>query len=237
MRKFSLYLVSMILLISVACQRKSSKIPENLPSGMHAATVIEAKQAANYSYFMVFEDNNKFWMATSILDAKAGDVIYYTKAFEMKDFKSKELNKTFPSIMFVEDASLSPEPPKQVSPGKANPSKVNDLQISKAPGGITIGELYKNLESYSGKQVSIRGMIVKYNRNIMKKNWAHIQDGTSSDKGYDLTVTTADSLAEGKIAIFTGTIELNKDFGYGYVYDVIMQDAKTTEVEDPNAGI
>lgn len=237
MRKISFYFLSLILLIGAGCQRKAADQQVELPAGMHAATILEVKQASSYSYFQVFEENRKFWMATTILDAKEGDIIYYTDAFEMKDFKSKELNKTFESIMFVNDASLTFEKPQAKSPGAVNPNQVNDLEFAKAPGGMNMEEIYKNKENLDGKVVSIRGMIVKYNRNIMKKNWAHIQDGTSFDGHYDLTITTNDTLAEGNIVVFTGTIHLNKDFGHGYAYDIIMEDAKASEVEDPSAGI
>ncbi len=237
MRKLSFYLFTLIIVIGFGCQRKAKEAAQQLPAGMHAATVVKVEQTSQYTYFEVFENDHKFWMATNKLEAKEGDVIYYTQAFEMKDFKSKELKRTFPSIMFINDASLTYEKPQPKSPGKLNPNKIEDLQMAKAPGGITIGELYSNKDKYSGKEVAIRGMIVKYNRNIMGKNWAHIQDGTGTDETFDLTVTTVDSLTEGKIAVFKGKIVLDKDFGYGYKYDVLMEDAKTSEVEDPSADL
>lgn len=237
MRKISFIILSLFIVVITSCQRKSADQQIELPAGMHAVTILEVKQASNYSYFHVFEENRKFWMATTILDAKEGDVIYYTDAFEMKDFKSKELNKTFESIMFVNDASLTFEKPEVKSPGAVNPQHVGNLELAKAEGGMTMEEIYKNKENLDGKVVSIRGIIVKYNRNIMKKNWAHIQDGTSFDGHYDLTITTNDTLAEGNIAVFTGTIHLNKDFGHGYAYDIIMEDAKASDVEDTSAGI
>lgn len=229
MRRVSLYLLVITLFTVIACQRKTAEI-KDLPEGMHAATVLEVIQGSAYSYFHVFENNNKFWMATNVLDAKEGDLIYYTSAFEMKEFKSKEINKTFESIMFVEDAALTYEKKAPVSPGKLNPGQVTDVTIEKAAGGITIEELYKDKKNFDGKEVIIRGIVVKYNRNIMGKNWAHIQDGTKFNEGYDLTVTTSDTLAQGQIATFKGVITLDKDFGHGYAYDVIMQDAKSSDV-------
>lgn len=237
MQKFVLYFFSLILIIGSSCQRKAKDEEQKLPEGMHAATVIDVKQTSQYTYFQVFENDQKFWMATNKLDAKEGDIIYYTQAFEMKDFKSRELKRTFESIMFINDASLTFEKPQPQSPGKLNPNEIKDIELAKAPNGITIKELYSDKQKYNGKEVAIRGMIVKYNRNIMGKNWAHIQDGTKHNESFDLTVTTNDSLTEGKIAVFKGKITLEKDFGYGYKYDVLMEDAKSSEVEDPSAGI
>jgi len=60
----------------------------------------------------------------------------------------------------------------------------------------------------------------------MNKNWVHIQDGSSYDGLFDLTITTLDRANVGEVAVFEGVITLNKDFGAGYKYDVIMEDAK-----------
>jgi hypothetical protein len=235
MRNFLSLLLLVTMLVAIGCKQKNTDANSDLAPGMHTATVIEVKQTASYTYFQVFENDQKFWMATSSLDAKEGDVVYYTRAFEMKDFKSKELNKTFESIYFVEDASTEPIKVKQAtSPGKINPSQVADLQVTKATDGITLEELFQDKKKYNGKEVTIRGLVVKYNFNIMGKNWAHIQDGTSSENNYDLTVTTNDTLAQGIVGTFKGVIVLDKDFGAGYKYDVLMEDAKVSETENYN---
>jgi len=75
--------------------------------------------------------------------------------------------------------------------------------------------------------VKVRGKIVKVARNIMGKNWIHIQDGTgSADKGnFDLTVTTKASPQPGEVVTVTGKLTKEKDFGFGYHYAVIIEDA------------
>jgi hypothetical protein len=74
--------------------------------------------------------------------------------------------------------------------------------------------------------VKIRGEVVKFSPHIMNRNWVHVQDGTRDGNDYDLTVTTHDSIPEGGIGLFEGVISLDVDFGAGYKYDVIMQDAR-----------
>ena len=60
----------------------------------------------------------------------------------------------------------------------------------------------------------------------MGKNWFHLQDGSEvSGKKSDLTVTSADAIQMGEQAVFEGKIVLNKDFGAGYKYEIIMEDA------------
>jgi hypothetical protein len=72
----------------------------------------------------------------------------------------------------------------------------------------------------------MKGQVVKVNDEVMGKNWVHIQDGTKDGDHFDLTITTLDKVAIDDIVTFEGTITLNKDFGYGYAYEVIMEDAK-----------
>ena len=59
----------------------------------------------------------------------------------------------------------------------------------------------------------------------MNKNWIHIQDGTDFSGKFDLTVTSDKEVSVGDIVTLEGKIALNKDLGYGYFFDVIMEDA------------
>jgi hypothetical protein len=163
-------------------------------------------------------------------------VLYYTRAAEMKNFASRELGRTFPSVFFVDDPSDTPPviaqgPANQNRPAGRLPIKRKEnVSVETPKGGISVSELYKNPSGYSGKTVKIRGVVVKYNKEIMKKNWVHIQDGTEYSGQYDLTVTTIDSVEVGNTVTFTGIIFLNKDFGAGYKYDVIMEEAKVSDI-------
>ena len=60
----------------------------------------------------------------------------------------------------------------------------------------------------------------------MNKNWIHIQDGTDNSGKFDLTVTTDIEVKVGDTITLEGAIALDKDFGFGYKYEVIMEDAK-----------
>jgi hypothetical protein len=223
-----------ILFSMTACnQDKKNAVAGDLPPGTHAVSVIEVIQTSNYTYLQVFENNQKFWIAIARQEAKTGDVIYFTNAMEMNDFKSKELNRIFPSILFVNDPSTTPPTEKTMgqSPGKITAQRLPEISVEPLKDGITISELFKNKSNYAEKKVKIRGVVVKYNQNIMGKNWAHIQDGTESGSSYDLTVTTMDALEEGSVVTFEGVIRLDKDFGAGYTYDVIMEEAKVIEVK------
>jgi hypothetical protein len=231
-------LVLGVFFIVTTCYRSGEKKNARvLPPGTHGVVIADIIQTSNYTYLQVDENNNKFWIAVMRVDAKKGDSVYYSKAYEMKDFVSKELNRTFPSVFFVEDAtnklpSAAPASPAQLTPGKPNIVKWNEISVQTPKGGITIADLYKGKDSYAGKSVIIRGVVVKYNPQVMNKNWVHIQDATEFSGKFDLTVTTLDSLVVGKTATFTGIIAVNKDFGSGYSYEIIMEQAKASNITD-----
>jgi hypothetical protein len=207
-----------------------------LPAGTHGAVVKEVLQTGDYTYLNVDEDGKTFWMAISSAETKPGDSVYFTRSMEMKDFKSRELNRTFASILFVDDPSPTlrkPEPPanRQMTPQKVAVKKWSEVSVTVPKGGITLEQLYKSPGNYAGKPAIIRGVVTRFNSQIMNKNWAHIQDGTEFGGKFDLTVTTRDSLVVGQQATFTGTISMGKDFGAGYFYEVIMEEAKISDVK------
>lgn len=81
-------------------------------------------------------------------------------------------------------------------------------------------------DKYDGKVITVTGECVKVNNGIMGRNWVHIQDGSKENgKSIDLTVTTLQNIPVGSQVALKGKIVLNKDFGAGYRYDVIMEDA------------
>jgi hypothetical protein len=230
-------LVLGVFFIFTTCYRSGEKNKAKaLPPGMHGVSVIEVIQTSNYSYLQVEENNNKFWIAVVKADTKPGDSVYYSNAYEMKDFVSKELNRTFPTVFFVQDPSsqLAPPPaamPQEMTAKKAEIKKWSEVSVTTPKGGMTIADLYKNPGNFAGKSVIIRGVVTKFNSQIMNKNWVHIQDGTDFSDKFDLTVTTLDSVVVGTQATFKGTIAVNKDFGAGYSYEVIMEGAKASDIK------
>jgi hypothetical protein len=104
-----------------------------------------------------------------------------------------------------------------------------DIKIEPAEGCITVGDLFSKKKDYSGKTVKIKGKVTKVNPAIMGKNWIHIQDGTGFEEQYDLTVTSEVIPEVGSIVIIEGKIALDKDFGYGYAYPIIMEEGKVIQ--------
>jgi hypothetical protein len=201
---------------------------EPLTEGIHKVEVIETMDASSYTYMRVEEGKSDYWIAVPQIPASKGDVFYYTKALEMNNFTSSSLDRTFEKILFVEDLSKSPSnenplsgamnPHAQISTGKKN------IKVDHLSDGQTIEQIYENRAALSGKQIKLKGVVTKYNSGIMDRNWIHIQDGTGSDF-YDLLVTSTDETEEGKTVVITGTVTLNRDFGNGYAYELIIENA------------
>ncbi len=104
-----------------------------------------------------------------------------------------------------------------------------DIKISPCDDCITIGRLMADKKSFSGKTITIKGVVTKINEEIMGKNWIHLQDGTEAEGVFDLTITTLQTASVGDTVTFTGRITLDKDFGYGYFYNVLMEEGQLVD--------
>ena len=100
--------------------------------------------------------------------------------------------------------------------------------VPKAPGGKTVAEIWAEKDALAGKQVVVRGKVVKVTPNIMGKTFVHLRDGTGAEGANDLVVTTKDQVAIKSIVTAGGVLTKDKDFGAGYKYDIIMEDASVT---------
>jgi hypothetical protein len=117
----------------------------------------------------------------------------------------------------------------QIGATKPAAANAEPIRVAKAEGGKTIAEVYAQKADLAGKEVLVRGKVVKAKANIMNRTWIHIQDGTGGEGSNDLTVTTEGEAPEvGAIVRIRGVVALAKDFGYGYLYPVIVESATVT---------
>jgi hypothetical protein len=120
----------------------------------------------------------------------------------------------------------------------ADPTAVGDSvsvgQVSKAPGplGKTVAEVFRDAPRLAGKAVRVRGVVVKSTPKVMGRTFIHLRDGSGSkaDQDFDLAVTTAALPAVGTTVLLEGTVKADVDFGSGYRYRVLLEDAR--EVAD-----
>lgn len=249
-RFYSLPLVVASLLFLHGCQRsdseqateKATASPPTQATAPHAAEatpkpgqihgkVIEVIEAAGYTYVQVDTGSDKLWAAGPSTAFKKGDMIAFDSGMPMENFHSKSLNRDFNLLYFVDafitdsGAAAKPRMPEPHSKLADQTQSEPVPDISKAKGGQNIADIYAEKETLANKPVKVRGKVVKFTASVLGKNWIHIKD---SSTGADLTVTTQDTAKKGDIVLVQGTLGLNKDFGYGYLYDVIVEDAKVT---------
>jgi hypothetical protein len=97
--------------------------------------------------------------------------------------------------------------------------------IQKVEGGVTVADIYAGKAALAGKMVKVRGIVVKFTPSIMSTNWLHLQDGTCEGESCDLTVTTNETVEVGDLVTIQGVLAVDRDFGAGYRYEVIIQGA------------
>jgi hypothetical protein len=114
-------------------------------------------------------------------------------------------------------------------PPATAPIEVKPGTVEKLPGGCTVADCYTKKKELTGQTIQLRGVVVKFSAAIMGKNWAHLRDGTGQEGTDDLTVTTAATLKPGDIVAVKGRLVGDQDFGAGYKYSVLLEDAVVIE--------
>jgi hypothetical protein len=231
-------------LLSVKTADKSNTDSDTTPLSFKGK-VLETMNAANYTYVLVDTGTKKLWAAAPQFQVKVGETISIEDGMPMPNYHSKSLDRDFDVVYFtgrtvvgnnsttpkVATATLPPGHPPLTS-GTPETAKIEVSGIKKAEGGKTVSEIFAAKTQLAGKQVKVRGKVVKVNSQIMGKNWVHLQDGTGKEGSNDLTLTTTNSVKVGDTVLATGTIATDKDFGYGYKYSILLEDAKLA-VEAP----
>lgn len=92
----------------------------------------------------------------------------------------------------------------------------------------TVAVLNKDKTALAGKTVSAQGKVVKVNNGIMGRNFVHVQDGTGDAGNNNLIVTSKDTANVGDSVSVTGVVAVNRDFGGGYSYPLLVEEAKIT---------
>lgn len=209
------------------------------PSGT-SGTVVETMNAAGYTYVLVDDGKETIWAAAPEFVVSVGDQVMVPEGMAMHNYHSQTLDRDFPVVYFVESVlnasnpvAAAPSPGIQMPEGHppitgtAAPAEIDLTGIVKAEGGLTIAEIYSSKNDLSGKEITLRGKVVKYSPQIMGTNWIHLQDGSgdTADGSNDLTVTSNVQVKVGDTVIAKGPLTLDKDFGYGYRYNLIMENA------------
>lgn len=211
--------------------------PQEVPS--ISGKIVETMNSGGYTYLCIETDGKKTWVAIPETKVIVGENISLPPGYEMANFTSKTLNRTFEKVIFTTGPTSAQSAhgasDKMSAHGGAMGSKSVDtstteiIKVEKAtgPNTYTVAEIFGKKSELDKKNVTVSGKVVKVSAGIMGKNWLHIQDGSGNakDGNNDLVVTTQDIPKVGDIVTANGTLCKDKDFGSGYKYDVIIEEA------------
>lgn len=208
--------------------------------------VVETMNAATYTYVLIDTGAKKVWAAAPQFAVKVGDKVAVADAMPMTNYQSKTLNRTFDVVYFSGNvtvngaasaaapalppgaAAASGELPKghPAIPNAVAPAGPDLTGIKRADNGQTVTEIITGKAKFAGKPIAVRGRVVKFNGGILGKNWLHVRDGSGTEGTNDLTVTTSATAKVGDLVLVTGKLASDRDFGSGYKYALIVEDAK-----------
>jgi hypothetical protein len=197
----------------------------NLNAGdVFEGTVVDTLQGGGYTYLQIDDTKKKYWVAVEGTKVEKGTEVRFTEELRAKDFESKALNRKFDEIVFASNLQYRTNVPE-----KGNLSLITE-QVKESPykqkDTMSIKEAWENRVSLKDKTIAVRGKVVKASPNILGRNWVHIQDGTGEGTEVGRIVFTSSELPKvGDIVTAKGVVNVDKDFGSGYSYKIIIENA------------
>jgi hypothetical protein len=193
--------------------------------------VLEIKSVDSYTYLRLKTKDGETWAAVEKANLEKGASVTLENIMVMRNFESKALKKTFPSIVF---GNLAGTKVDQGNPhgSVALAPDVGPIKVPKATGAnaYTVAEVVTTSAKLKDQPVQVRGKVVKFNAEVMGKNWVHLRDGSgkAEDGSHDILVTTLSQAKVGDVVTATGKVRTDKDFGSGYAYKVLIEEATLT---------
>ena len=198
-------------------------------------TVLEVKDVEPYTYLRLQTKDGETWAAVSQAPVKKGAQVTIENAMVMSNFESTSLKRTFPKILFGSlggsgsGAHVANVDMAAAHAGINKTQDIGNIQVTKASGANakTVAEVITQAGKLKDQSILVRGKIVKYNPGIMGKNWIHLRDGSGSaaNDTHDILVTSMEKAQLGEVVTVKGVVHTNKDFGAGYSYKVVIEEA------------
>ena len=207
----------------------------DLSAGGVTGKVSQTMNAGNYTYVEVESAGKRLWAAAPLLAVKVGDTVEVPQGVPMTNFRSETLNRKFDVVYFVaaihnlsSGPAASAAQPHGMTPHQKAAVARADMDFSgiqKPEGGKTVAEVYAEKATLAGQAVAVRGKVVKVTPSVMDRNWIHLQDGSGTGADSDLTVTSDAAAQVGDTVTARGVLAVDRDFGLGYRYAVIVEGA------------
>lgn len=221
------------LLALLLCSATLWGMPAAAATAVIQGEVLEVKDVDAYTYLRLKTANGETWAAVAKVPVAKGASVTIEDAELMDNFESKTLKKTFPKIYFGR-LPMSASDAAKINAAHASVAKKSefsgDVKVAKATGALayTVADIIGKAATLKDKPVTLRARIVKFSPSIMGTNWLHVQDGTGSAASatQDLVITTHEVAKAGDTVLVSGMVRTDKDFGAGYFYKVMLEDAK-----------
>jgi len=229
-------LLSVLIIVLATVARADEKPAPAAPaSAVLNGEVLEVRDVESYTYLRLKTKEGETWAAVGKTAVRKGAKVTIENVTVMNNFESKSLKKTFPTIAFGTlagagaNAPASGDPAAMPHSGNVKTPDTGDIRVARASGANawTVAEVIAKAAALKDKPVQVRGKVVKYNSGIMGKNWIHLRDGTGSAESgtNDILVTSVNRVKTGDVVTVKGIVRIDKDFGAGYSYKVLIEDA------------
>jgi len=200
--------------------------------------ILETMNSGGYTYVKFIQDGAENWAAgPETAGLAVGDAIVMAPGMKMMNFHASSLDRDFAEIWFVtslekddhtHEAAVA-DPHASAPSGNIIVAEAGVEMVAPVAGGYSVAGIHEQAASLAGQQVTVRARVVKFTPNIMGTNWIHIQDGSGEGATSDLTVTSSAKVAAGDMVLVRGPLSVDKDFGAGYKYAVIIEGAEVTK--------
>lgn len=216
------------------------------PSPVHgttapvSGTVAETMEVASYTYVRLTTPDGDKWAAIPHAKLAVGDTATIVNPMVIDGFESPTLKRKFDHILFGTLAGQAPPAASSADPhaGMAGMGSMAAAELppgppvprATGPNAHTIAEVLAAKASLKDKPVTVRGRVTKYNGGILGKNWIHLEDGSVKPPAdRSILVTSTTSATPGDVVVVQGVVRTDKDFGAGYAYPIMIEDATVTK--------
>jgi len=193
----------------------------------YEAKITELINAGSYTYLGVKNEDKEYWVVTSRIELPIGAWIRFEKDLSYEKYHSEALNRDFENVIFTNtiyfrtDIEESKNVDFMTEPLEKSPFVTNKT--------VSLKEMQDKKDSLNGKEILFRAKVAKVSKNILDRNWIHLQDGTGVPNEGEpvgrVVATSKESPKVGDVVTVKGTLSVDKSFGSGYVYPLIIEQA------------
>ncbi|MBE0495063.1 MAG: hypothetical protein IBX45_01500 [Campylobacterales bacterium] len=190
---------------------------------IHEAQVKQVLHAGSYTYYGIQSGERNYWVVTPRSALPVGAWMRFKEEIAMPSYESKALGQTFEDVIFTSDFQY------RTLEDEAKHLAFITEKVATSPfaqeGTLSVQEAQEKRNTLAGKTIQLRAKVVKVSQNIMGRNWVHLQDGTGmGDEVGRIVATSSETPSVGAIVVAKGKVSVDKDFGSGYVYAIILEE-------------